>query len=332
MSGELEIFKQNRIREATVLLQTQIARLNSQLASAIRQVQQSRITMQRKQQSIRTLQTQHAQQVRSLQTRYDVLVRGIQTFVSPFQILIPPARKKALLVGINYANTPYALSGCVNDVKRMQTWLSSRGFECQLLVEEPSTTKASILQAFTSLVQSATAGDLLFFYYSGHGSYTFDKNGDETDGRDETVIASDLQEVVDDDFKRILSTHLKEKVTLVGMFDSCHSGTMLDLKFTYMDSTHYDAFTENDKTSECKGNVLMISGCADSQTSAEAWIGQEVQGAMTWCFLNTLQERPTSTWRELLVSMRDALREASYTQIPQLTTDSFFNIDSTVFL
>ena len=36
-------------------------------------------------------------------------------------------------------------------------------------------------------------GDYLFFHYSGHGGQQADKDGDEADGKDETLVPLDYQ-------------------------------------------------------------------------------------------------------------------------------------------
>jgi len=243
--------------------------------------------------------------------------------------------KKALLIGINYINTQYALSGCIDDSNRIKDILTKKGFEViQHLTDLTSSkpTKQNILNELTNMLVNAVSGDILFFYFSGHGSNIYDISGDETDGMDEMIISSDLQGILDDELKAILSTNLKKDVTLVGLFDSCNSGTMFDLKFNYLDSNNYDKFTENDRVSECDGNVLMISGCMDSQTSAEALIDNKRQGAMTWSFIESINKTPTSSWRELLKSMRGLLKSNKYTQIPQLSTDSLYDIDLPLFI
>ena len=125
---------------------------------------------------------------------------------------------------------------------------------------------------------------------------------------------------------------MKREVTIVGLFDSCHSGTILDLKYNYLDSNNYDKYTENNKTSECNGNVIMISGCMDLQTSAESFIDNKIQGAMSWSFIHCLNEKPETSWRDLIKSMRNLLKSNSFSQIPQLSTDSFYDIDSKIFI
>jgi hypothetical protein len=261
-------------------------------------------------------------------------IANINSFKPEFNI-VKTNNKKALLIGINYINTAYALSGCIDDANRMKDLLTKRGFNSFETLTDTTPVKANknnILNTLTKTIRNTNSGDILFFYFSGHGSQTKDNNGDEIDRQDEMIISSDLKGITDDELKTIISTNLKKDVTLVCLFDSCHSGTMLDLKYNYSDSTNFDKYTENDKVSECNGNVIMISGCMDSQTSAEAWINNKAQGALTWSFIETINKTPNCNWRELLKSMRDTLKNNSFSQIPQLSTDSIYDIDSRIFI
>lgn len=332
MSNELSIYKQNRINELNRNFNNVIGRLNSTLAINIRNIQVSRL--RNKSQIINSLISKYNRDITTLRRNLSTSINQVNSFTPDFNV-IKPNNKKALLVGINYINTPYALSGCVDDVNRMKDLLSQRGFSSfQLLTDSTSLkpTKQNILNELRKMIVNAVPGDILFFYFSGHGSYTYDRNGDEIDGKDEMIISSDLQGILDDELKTILSNGIKREVTLVGLFDSCHSGTMFDLKFNYLDSNDYDKYTENDKVTECDGNVIMISGCMDVQTSVEAFIDNKAQGAMTWSFIETINKTPNYSWRELVKSMRSLLRNNSFPQIPQLSTDSFYDIDSKLFI
>jgi hypothetical protein len=178
---------------------------------------------------------------------------------------------------------------------------------------------------------NAVAGDVLIFQYSGHGSYKRDTNRDETDGYDEAIVSRDMKYILDDEFKSLLVNYLKKDVILFALFDSCHSGTMLDLRYQYMDSLHGGADVIYPKNLVTAGKVYMMSGCMDQQTSADAFIQNKAQGAMTWAFLETLKTKQT-TWRELLRSMRTLLKEGGYDQIPQFSAGNLMDIDSFVFI
>jgi hypothetical protein len=99
-----------------------------------------------------------------------------------------------------------------------------------------------------------------------------------------------------------------------------------------MDSLNYDKYTENEKQAITVGNVFMISGCTDEQTSADAVFNNRPNGAMTWSLLESLKQKPNESWRELVKNMRDILKTSEFDQIPQFSSGSFVNIDTPVFI
>jgi hypothetical protein len=99
-----------------------------------------------------------------------------------------------------------------------------------------------------------------------------------------------------------------------------------------MDSLNYDNYIENNKQLETNGDVFMISGCNDYQTSTDAFIDNKANGAMTWSLLKSLKETPNCSWRELLKTMRNLLKSSEFDQIPQFSTGQFENIDTQVFI
>lgn len=213
--------------------------------------------------------------------------------------------------------------------------ISQQGFNDITVITDLTAKKATrnnILEEFKKLLINCQAGDLLFFAYSGHGSYAIDRNRDETDGRDELIVSCDLQGVLDDELKALIQTYLKPNVTLFALFDSCFSGSVLDLKYQFMDSLNYDNFTENSKQLETPGNVFMISGCTDNQTSADAVFGGKAAGAMTWSLLESLKQNPNVNWRQLVKTMRDLLKTSEFTQIPQFSSGNFVDIDNQIFI
>ena len=97
-------------------------------------------------------------------------------------------------------------------------------------------TKQNILDAMHWLVRGASANDALFFHFSGHGGQTKDTDGDEADGYDEVIYPVDYEErghIVDDDMYMILVKPLPAGCRLTAIYDSCHSGSALDLPYIY---------------------------------------------------------------------------------------------------
>ncbi|KAJ5650243.1 uncharacterized protein N7484_003966 [Penicillium longicatenatum] len=165
-----------------------------------------------------------------------------------FQYSRCTGKRKALLIGINYFGQKGQLRGCINDVKNMSTYLNQNfGYAREDMViltddqQNPMSqpTKANILRAMHWLVKDAQPNDSLFFHYSGHGGQTPDLDGDEEDGSDEVVYPVDFRvagHIVDDEMHRIMVQSLRPGVRLTAIFDSCHSGSALDLPYIYSTS------------------------------------------------------------------------------------------------
>ncbi|KAJ2970637.1 hypothetical protein NQ176_g8093 [Zarea fungicola] len=154
-------------------------------------------------------------------------------------------RRKALLIGINYFGQRGQLRGCINDVRNMTSYLAEQfGYRREDMViltddqQNPMSqpTKQNILRAMHWLVKDARPNDSLFFHYSGHGGQTKDLDGDEPDGYDEVIYPVDFRQhghITDDEMHRIMVSPLCAGVRLTAIFDSCHSGTALDLPYIY---------------------------------------------------------------------------------------------------
>lgn len=247
-------------------------------------------------------------------------------------------QKRALLIGINYFSQDSELHGCQNDIDNVQAYLKGCGYTEFTVLKDVkgdknhtapnSPTKANILAAMKSVVAKTKAGDCLYIHYSGHGSHMDDKNSDETDGQDECICPVDFAFdhpdsgfIRDDDLNATLVQALAPGAKLRVCFDSCHSGSALDLPFRWVSNTRM--VTENMTKSD--RDIIFISGCMDSQTSADASFAGQAAGAMTWSLLTSLYDvkksgkhAETWTWKELVQMMRLNLRKEQYDQIPQL--------------
>jgi hypothetical protein len=331
MNQELSQYKANRLSDLKKIYNANCISVTQYYNNIINIISKSRAINKAKQ--VNTVKNLLAASISNLTKKYNTDCLTIQNF-TPKQIKIDKA-KKALLVGINYTGTSSELYGCINDVNCIKERISSKGFTSINTITDLTTkkpTRGNILSEFKSLLINSQAGDLLFFLYSGHGSYDLDRNGDEADGYDELIVSSDSKGISDDELKTIIQQNLKQDVTLFAMFDSCFSGSVLDLRYQYMDSLNYDKYTENDKQAVTVGNVFMISGCTDEQTSADAVFNNKPNGAMTWSLLESLKQKPNDSWRELVKNMRDILKTSEFDQIPQFSSGSFVNIDTPVFI
>jgi len=154
----------------------------------------------------------------------------------------PSGNYRALLVGINYVGTSSELRGCHNDVETMSRYLEDHGYSqsgMKVLMddgEHENPSREAMAEAMRWLVDGASAGDSLFFHYSGHGASVRDDDGDEADGKDECLCPVDYDSaglMRDDEVFKLLVGPLPEGVTLTCVLDCCHSGTILDLPYMF---------------------------------------------------------------------------------------------------
>lgn len=208
-------------------------------------------------------------------------------YIQQFQGLVSncKGRKKALLIGINYCGTSAQLSGCVSDVQRVRDLLCTQyGFQnnkSQMLFlsdehNDPFLlpTRTNIIEAMHWLVRGAEPGDSLFFQFSGHGTRVEDLDGDEDDGYDEAICPLDYESaglIIDDEINEILVHPLPPNTRLTAISDSCHSGSVLDLPYTYC----------SDGRLKVKSKSKMLAK-ATASTALHAITGDYMRGVMSF--------------------------------------------------
>lgn len=206
--------------------------------------------------------------------------RQNQAVPSPQSLVFTPppriSQKYAILVGINYKNTAHQLNGCINDIQDMKDIMMKQyGFSinCILTLTDESIirpTRDNIMKAFKRIqdiarIRNHTIGEL-WFVYSGHGTWSVDLNGDETDARDERILSLDLKTISDDELNTLFKAFPQE-TKVVSVFDSCYSGTVMDCRLLYnRDTKTFD--TSNSKLSGYP-NWISLSACRDNQESEE---------------------------------------------------------------
>jgi Caspase domain len=334
---EVELYKKNRIVELTKTYnKTRTAYIDSYNLDYSSKIISSKDNTLTKKTNLINLNKQYNETIKKMTAEYNNSVSKINLFkVTPINI----QNRRALLVGISdYSNAKGSnLYGCVNDVLNFKNTLLTLGYKDDNIktILDQSATAKNILDSLTYLLTSSVSGDLLIFQYSGHGdNYAIDKNGDELNTtRDEEIFCADGLSILDDTLKDIIMKNLKPDVTLFALFDCCFSGSVLDLRYQYMDTLHNDKYIENMNTSETPGNVIMISCCTDMQESGEVDQNDTNQGAMTWSFLESLNDAENNiTWRQLIVNMRKKLMEIEEEQKPQISSGKIMELDAKVFI
>ena len=206
--------------------------------------------------------------------------------------------KKALLIGINYFNTENELSGCINDVHNIALYLTTKAqFKpCDIDIYTDDTTDGIIGTTYDGIINNLNKLalsswtdklDLIYIHYSGHGAQQVDTNNDEPDGLDECICPSDCDTkgfITDDTLNTILCNSFNPKTRVRVVFDACHSGSALDLQYSCETSDKMKII--NNKL--LKGDIILISGCRDIQTSADSKYDNQAAGALTHNLLNVL--------------------------------------------
>jgi len=270
--------------------------------------------------------------------------------------------KRALLVGINYVGTQNELRGCINDINNVAAYLQgvrgypSNSFIVMSDVTPRKPTRANILAGFKELLQGVGAGDELWFHYSGHGALQRDTNGDEESGADSCICPLDFNQtgfITDDVIRSVLAALVPAGARLFIVLDSCHSGTGCDLRYKYDDSSYlinaaaplpaaYDPNAwalrqtsyEYKRYAKTAGEAFCISGCQDSQTSADAFLAGKAAGALTHCLLQALKANDAATykWKHLLKDVCCGERIGKFTQRTSITSGTALNLEDCVFL
>jgi hypothetical protein len=110
---------------------------------------------------------------------------------------------------------------------------------------------------------------------------------------------------------------------VVAFLDNCFSGAM-DRAFRLKD-WHL-------MSGDIRCNAVMLFGCREKQTAADAYIDGKFQGAMTAYALKAMRKANFDlTYAELLERTNKALRLGGYTQVAQMAVTSEELLNKKVF-
>lgn len=250
--------------------------------------------------------------------------------------------KIAFLIACEYVTTSDRLPGCHNDIKKIYPLLIYKyGYNPKNITvimdwrNHASPTMRNIKLYMSRVVNTVkrTRNAHLLVYYSGHGTQVADTgNGrDEIDGQDECIVPADYYQagVLRDDYiYDNLWRQLPSDCTCTAVFDSCNSGSVLDLPSVF--DTSKRTWTNNTKRSNNGNNatnatVISLSGCRDDQTSASAYNLERTrlwEGALSFCLRQVIAAagyRQISLL-DLITQVRRQLQTRNFKQVPQLAS------------
>lgn len=172
-----------------------------------------------------------AYQVRKLSIHYTVPTNKRSTMARTIY---------ALLVGIDTYPAPIpALSGCVNDVESFAAYLEERGSQDKgvgLRLKTLKNTEASreaVIDSFRKHFRTAKKGDVVLFYFSGHGSQEQAPTefwAIEPDHLNETLVCHDSRspdgwDLADKEIAKLIGEVAAKEPHVAVILDCCHSGS-----------------------------------------------------------------------------------------------------------
>ncbi len=256
-------------------------------------------------------------------------------------------RIRSVLVGVDVYERPDIppLSGCVNDVSLVRRTLKGFGVpneDIRVVVNERAT-KANIIHRLRTTVADAEPGDVVIFYFSGHGSQIRDRNGDElADSFDEIICPYDMDWdrdtfILDDDLDELFD-EIPSDVVLEAFIDCCFWGAdsrVLDPDVRYVappvdigfrvegdeDQLQYHGLADCD----CfRGRNVFWAASSEGEPAAEDYLEGRAHGVFTYwgCrFMEANAERILNhqySRQQLLADLHEYLRAHRYEQSPEL--------------
>jgi metacaspase-1 len=266
-------------------------------------------------------------------------------------------RIRAVLVGVDEYEHPDipSLRGCVNDVWLvrwvLKTRLSVSNEDIRVLVNRRAT-KSNIVERVAAALRLSQPGDVVVFYFSGHGSQIRDREGDElTDRLDELICPFDMDwdkrsYLVDDDIDELAHV-LPPGVVLEAFFDCCFwgpgpdalapaeldGGPRSDVRYL---APPVDLFAraegEEDRiglhrlgaSPSFRGRNVLWGASREGQPAGEDTFGGRTHGVFTYygCRFIAHNLQPGAARRysreHLLADLRDCFRALDYDQRPEL--------------
>jgi len=237
-----------------------------------------------------------------------------------FTLKIIPSTKYALLIGISdYKNSGLiSLDGPKNDIRLIKKVLLEKfhfNKKHITILKNKTATHTKIEEAFNRLASIIGEGDFVYIHYCGHGSQTYDKDGDEYPGKvDQTWVpygsrststtGKDQFDIIDDELYLWLEPIFKKTENLILVSDSCYSGTMtrgsLRKLRTVPPDKRESPFLANSSEKNNFDKGISIGAVQDSGIACEGLFQGEIYGLFSWYWANALlQSDKGDTWGEV---------------------------------
>jgi len=247
--------------------------------------------------------------------------------------------KKALLIGIDYVSNPtVSLKGCINDIINLRNMLiDAYDYEpCNIIILRDDSgdfmqpTRTNILEQMNNIFLDSENLEQIWFHYSGHGSQL------QTQSCNDIIIPCNFQIIIPSNFQDdgviedtdLLEIIKKAKCPLVMFFDCCHSGSIIDMPWSFDN----DVVTQNNNIELENQHIYVLSACRDNQTSADS---SNVMDQNVGAFSNAVAETLRASHHnieivDLYKNSCNFLLENGYSQTPLLSSSN--NVPSFKFI
>jgi hypothetical protein len=258
--------------------------------------------------------------------------------------------KRALLIGVSkYARGVNAQEewwdlSSEADITALHSLLAEKfGFQepdIIALTTKDQTTRTSILAAFDKLIATTAKGDVVYIHYSGHGTPVPDKDGDEIDGLDESIVPSDYvsrkdgsRNIIDDTLGQLLDKlKAREPASVLITFDSCFSGSQtrggrqvlrggnfLDVAPARRGGDDTDVTGLGGREAFAKGYVVISAARSDQPASETDDGAGHSMGLLSYALVEQMRQAgPDTTYRDLFDGVLDTMTRRNPGQAPQL--------------
>jgi hypothetical protein len=196
------------------------------------------------------------------------------------------------------------LDGAVNDVQIMRDLLVTLyGFKAAdigILTDQTATRSAIFRELGRRLVDAARSGDIVFFYFSGHGSQVRNSRSREADRLDESILPADSRrgapDIRDKELLAIFNAILDRGARLTIVLDTCHSGSGargLDggLHHRGVSPDLRDVADPFDAPPPERRGALVLSAAQDFDLAFETLDDSgKIRGAFTWALARAMRD------------------------------------------
>jgi hypothetical protein len=217
---------------------------------------------------------------------------------------------KAVLIGIqNYTKSNFgSLDGPEQDIFNIEKIIKKNKKNAKIVkILDTNTsyvqpTKENIMKELDSIYKDVHENSRVLIYYSGHGSNIKTKNKDEYDKNyDQVMNVMNNKIITDNEINKCIKNNIPKGVSVYLIFDCCHSGDIVDLKYKLIDN-EFKPIRPSDP--EMDNLIVLISGCAFTQSTTDAPKG----GAFTNRLLEILEDNKFDiSFKDLHVSLNKKL-------------------------